>query len=646
MKATVRSITLTLLLSITCVFSSQPEITELDAKNKMEEILTSHVKYKIFNAEIAARALKCFLKELDPTKSYFLLDEIAPLEDPSDALINKIVNDYHNAKFTEFRKIMDLLSSAIERHRDILEDNEKVSTLPDPTPFKLAELEWQKNIDELKAQLLLIRSLQVDSVSKLSIEAQERYFQKIKKYRRAHEDNFLGEETKENQFISSVLKAISSALDTHTFYFTPQEANLFMIQVQKRLFGIGALLRDDLSGLTIMRIIDGSPAHHSKKIKEGDRIIAVDGDPIVGMDISDAVELIRGPQGTSVQLTLLRDLENEEEEKTTEKYDETIVRDEIVIKESRYDSSIEPFGNGAIAHLRLHSFYEDPKSSSAKDLEAALKKIQEEHNLKGVILDLRSNLGGLLSQAVHVAGLFMKKGIVVSTKDSSGKIIHFRHQGSHPVWDGPLLILTDRLSASSSEIVAQSLQDYGRALVVGDDHTDGKGSYQVSTVDVSGSRPINPTGEYKVTRGLYYTVSGKSPQLKGVLSDIGIPGGYSQSDIGEKYGDFPLEPGEIAPNFEDDFEDVHIFDRIRLKHLFKVGRQEKEALYEPYLKKLRLNSEERIKNSQNYQNFLKELEKPYHSSDSLENYGKNDLQLEEAINVMKDLLFLMKPHRS
>ena len=155
-----------------------------------------------------------------------------------------------------------------------------------------------------------------------------------------------------------------------------------------------------------------------------------------------------------------------------------MTRSEVIIHESRMESELEPYGNGAIALIRLHSFYQDENTSSAKDMQKFLAETISQMPLKGVILDLRTNGGGFLPQAVAVAGLFMKKGVVVSVRDNSQKIQHLRTFEAGPVWDGPLVILISKASASASEIVAQTLQEYGRAIIVGDETSFGKGSFQ------------------------------------------------------------------------------------------------------------------------------------------------------------------------
>ena len=630
---------LTLTLKAHC---SPPELTSHSTKKKTEEIFRSHVSHKEFNQEIAKRTLQNFIKELDPTKTYFLENEVVKWDTPSENFLNITVTDYKKESFEEFESIYSLMLRAIER-RERLEkeiDNTPLPTNISVTEFK--DLKWCNAEEELKIRLIHLRSLQLEAADSLDQETRTQFLARLAKYRARHHEKLQSDNSaaeQKNHTLAYFLKAFTSALDAHTSYFTPSEASQFMIQVQQRLFGIGALLRDDLNGFTLVRILDGSPALSGNKLKVGDRIIAVNDEPVVGMDILEAVQLIRGPQGTSVKLTILREL-GDTEEISTQKFDVDILRDEIVLKETRFETKKEPFGNGVIAHIKLFSFYQDPSYSSSEDIKAEIEKIQKKHHLLGVILDLRNNAGGVLPQAVAVTGLFIKKGVVVSIKNNNGTVQHLRNVDTDQVWDGPVIVLTNRASASAAEIVAQTLQDYGRALLIGDDRTFGKGSYQTFTLDPSANAKVNPQGEYKVTRGLYYTVSGNSPQLTGTKVDITVPGILSKLDVGESFSTFPLENDTIPPNFTDTLSDVHPFHRGKIQRLYKHDKQEKLDLYSAYLPTLLSNSTDRIQASTNYQNFLKEIEKEEFDSENIEEYGQNDLQREEALQIMKDLLHL------
>ncbi|GAB4227766.1 MAG: carboxy terminal-processing peptidase [Chlamydiales bacterium] len=621
-----------------------PDVNQKDVKTKLEEIMKVHASHKTLTPQIVKRALSNYLEELDPVKTYFIESDIEEYISPDQSLIAKVLDEHEQAEFTVFQKIFYEMQDAILRRREIEKCIDMASLPSKVNPQEFKKMEWAKNEQELLTRLMRIKSLQIETARKLNDQLEDKILERIDKRQQKNEEELLTDDPiKAQQLIySKVLKAYASALDSHTAYFTPDEASQFLINVQQRLFGIGAQLRDDINGFTVVRIVEGGPAYREKNLKVKDRIIAVNGEPVVGMDILDAVELIRGEENTPVKLTLIREKEEEDEVKE-ETIDITINRGEVVLKETRFESSYEPYGDGVIAYLRLHTFYQDSESSSAKDLSRELNEIKKEHKILGVILDLRNNSGGMLTQAVAVTGLFITKGIVVSIKDNEGNIQHLRDVDSNVLWDGPLIVLINKASASASEIVAQTLQDYGRAIIVGDERSYGKGSFQTFTLNSSGKSSVNPKGEYKVTRGCYYTVSGKTPQLTGVESDIIVPGAFSESELGERYAKYPLENDTIKPNFDDDLSDIPFFQRQKVEKLYKFGIQKKLDIYPAYLETLGNNSLKRIQDNINYQNFLKELKKKDKDieEDDENQFGQNDLQLIESYNIMKDLILLM-----
>lgn len=624
-----------------------PELSPKDARVKIEEILKAHVSHHELTPELIRRAFNNYLEEIDPVKTYFIESEVLKWIQPSQELLEQTVREMKKENFSAFEAIHEAVLPTIER-RSQTEKRIASSELPSgvkPSEFK--KIEWAKSEEELELRLLRIRALQMDSGEKLNQETKNQFLRRLEKRRLKHEEELIAKSAKEKSqlVLGLTLKAVSSALDSQTLYFTPAEANQFMIQVQQRLFGIGAQLRDDLNGFTLVRLLEGGPANDSGKMKAGDKIIAVNGEPVVGMEITEAVELIRGPKGSPVLLTILRET-GEEPHKVEEKLDVEILRGEIILKESRLEKSYEPFGGGVIGILHLFSFYQDSTTSSTADLAAAIAELKRDHQLNGIILDLRDNSGGLLPQAVSVTGLFIKKGIVVSVKDNTGLVQHLRNIDGKMVWDGPLLVLTGRTSASAAEIVAQTLQDYGRAIVVGDERTFGKGTFQTFTLEAANYGKVNPKGEFKVTRGTYYTVSGKSPQLVGVKADIIVPGPYSQLDIGEKFSKYPLENDQIAPNFEDDLADVPIVHRNQIVRLYKFNMQPILSTYKPYFEILKKNSALRLEQNKNYQSFLKQISNNEDLVKSEESFGQTDLQLTEACNIMKDLILMTQETQS
>jgi len=626
-----------------------PDITPQQTDAKIKEIMHSHASYKEMSPLLIKRILINYIEEIDPTKSYFIESDIKQWIDPTDGNVEKVLREFNNHNYQTFDDIHAAMVRAIKR-RQALEKNIDLKNLPKNVKAEeFKDLKWTTSQAELQTRLERLKALQLEAAEKLSEPVREKSLQRIAKKQTIFEEEMQEKDPEQHQkrLLTNILKATAAALDSHTAYFTPDEAAQFMINVQQRLVGIGAQLRDDINGFTIVKILEGGPAERSKELKAKDRIIAVNGEPVVGMDIIDAVGLIRGPENSTVLLTIVR--ENPETKKE-ETLDVTILRNEIVLKETRYESLLEPYGDGAIGYLKLFSFYQDADSSSSKDLAAAIKRMKEETKLKAIVLDLRFNSGGMLSQAVEVAGLFLTKGIVVSIKDEHGEVQHLRNLEEEKKWAGPLIVLINRASASASEIVAGTLQDYGRAIIVGDDHSYGKGSFQTFTLNASKSEDVNPEGEYKVTRGRYYTVSGRTPQLTGVYSDIVVPGPLSQTDIGEKLAKYPLENDSIKENFDDDLSDVPASQREKIRKLYKFNLQPKLAMYEPYLLPLAQNSALRILNNKIYQEFIKELkesdkdkEKEKEEEEAAEEttFSKADLQLTEAYNIVKDLLFFM-----
>ena len=616
-----------------------PEVCPSDVSQTLKQIMDCHASYKELTPTLISRAIEAYIEELDPTKTYFLASEVDHwLKAGEDALNGHLIN-INKEDYSLFSQIHDQMNDAIKR-RNLIEKKLSKLTLPENVLIsEFKELKWADSNEQLEERLLKIKALQKSATDKLDVDARNKAIQRIDKRRLLREEELTASSPDEKMrlVLSNTLKAFATSLDSHTAYFTPGEATQFMIQVQQRLFGIGAQLRDDLNGFTVVKIIEGGPASQNTGLLPSDRVIAIDGEPVIGLEITDAVELIRGEEGTRVNLTVLREVNNEEQ-----KFEIPITRGEVVIKEARLESKTVPFADGVIAYLALYAFYQDPSHSSGSDLCQEIAKLRKEHKIKGIVIDLRHNSGGVLPQAVNVTGLFITKGIVVSIKDNHGNIEHLREIDGKMAYDGPLIILTSKASASAAEIVAQTLQDYGRAIIVGDEYTYGKGTFQTFSLDATNSGKVNPKGEYKVTRGRYYTVSGKSPQLVGVKPDIVVPGIFSTLDIGEQHSKYPLENDCISENFQDDLSDIPPVQRDQISWLYRFNLQPRLKMYTRFLPILQENSKARIESDKLYQHFLtdlKEEETPEHSRFEL--YSDDDPQLKETINIMKDLIVLV-----
>src|SRR5262249_40450730 len=378
-------------------------------------------------------------------------------------------------------------------------------------------------------------------------------------------------------------------------YFGRSALDSFAIQMNLSLFGIGAELTSEDGYCTIHRILPNGPAEKSKKVAVNDRIIAVgqSNQPpvdVVDMSLNKAVQMIRGPKGTEVRLTIIPAGADASARRNV-----TLIRDEIKLEDQEAKAKMieVPNHQGLTTRLGvidLSSFYAsfDPSSSREKsenksttaDVARLLTKLKQE-NVSGVILDLRRNGGGSLEEAIRLTGLFIKEGPVVQVKDFDGSVKEEDTPPNPPVlYDGPLIVLTSRFSASASEILAGALQDYGRALIVGDASTHGKGTVQsVQPLRLRGNNPgATDPGALKLTIKKFYRPSGASTQLKGVVPDVVLPSLFNESkEIGESALENPL-----------------VWDTI------EKAKFDRQNLVEPYLTELRKRSTDRVNNDKEF----------------------------------------------
>ena len=357
------------------------------------------------------------------------------------------------------------------------------------------------------------------------------------------------------------LSALSHVYDPHSDYMGAEQLESFAMSMNLSLFGIGAELMSEDGYCTIRRLLPGGPAEKSKKIKEKDRIVEVaqSNQPpvdVVDMSLSKAVQLIRGPKGTEVRLTVIPAGESSSRRQII-----TLTRDEIKLEDQEAKAKvIDVPGRAGAGSLRLGvidlpSFYAtfNPMSlrgkaeakSTTDDVSKLLTKLKQE-NVAGIILDLRRNGGGSLEESIRLTGLFIKEGPVVQSRDTDGRIQIKSDRDGEIAYDGPLIVLTSRFSASASEILAGALQDYGRALIVGDISTHGKGTVQSVNelkpfMRVGDLELTNEPGALKLTIAAFFRASGASTQLKGVTPDVILPSILNESvDIGETALEYAL----------------------------------------------------------------------------------------------------------
>jgi carboxyl-terminal processing protease len=368
----------------------------------------------------------------------------------------------------------------------------------------------------------------------------------------------LQEETREDQ-ANTFLSALAQSYDPHSEYMSQRALDNFNIQMGLSLVGIGAVLRSEDGYAKIVELVPGGPADRGGQLKENDRIVAVaQGDAefedVVDMKLDKVVERIRGKKGTTVRLQVMPAASLDPSKLTVI----SIVRDEVQLKDQQAKAQVIDTldSDGAdtrIGWITLPSFYANmnqrgqPARSTTKDVAALLKRLKKE-GIEGLVIDLRRDSGGSLEEAIRMTGLFIPKGPVVQAKDTDGNITPMNDSDPGVMWDGPLIVLMNRLSASASEIFAAALQDYGRAVVVGDEQSFGKGTVQ-TLIDVQRFMPLfaqtRDAGAVKLTIQKFYRVKGGSTQLRGVASDIVLPSLTDHEDVGEGSLKNPLGYDEV-----------------------------------------------------------------------------------------------------
>ena len=504
----------------------------------------SHFSARHPNGDVSRRFLDHYLTILDPGRSYFLetdLAEFAPYRETLEALTLRTGDTSPaTAIFQRFllrlEQRVGFATNALQREAfdfagpdTLLLDREKA---PRPADLATAKDLWRQQLRFEYLQEKLNKKKPAEIVQTLT-KRYERTFKTMKQ--------FTGD-----QVFESYLNALARVYDPHSDYMGRRQLEEFGIAMRLSLFGIGAVLSFEDGYSKIRELMPGSPAALSKQIKPGDRIISVaqDGqEPVdcVEMPLSDAVQLIRGPKGTKVTITFWpADAPDAATRKAV-----TMVRDEIKLESQQAKARVVDLPDQTrLGIIDLPSFYvgdgkEDGsgRSGCAADVAKLITKLKAE-KVQGVLLDLRRNGGGSLDDAIALTGLFIEAGPVVQTKDADGTVRVLKDPDQGVLYTGPLIVMTSRISASASEILAGALQNYGRALIVGDNATFGKGTVQqviqlaplMQRHNLDGG--TNP-GALKLTIRKFYLPGGSSTQLKGVVSDLVLPSPLAALKLGE-----------------------------------------------------------------------------------------------------------------
>lgn len=579
-----------------------------------------HLKQQALNDEISNVFLEKYFDTLDHNHMFFLqldIDEFR--EEYSDRLDELTEQGEAGPGFVIFEKYLERLAERNERVQELIQEDfdftVEESFIPDRN--KVPWPDTEKEANELWRLRIKYELLQTKLNEEPLDEARERI---SKRYNRLVKTM---NEFENTDILQMYLSSLARAYDPHSDYMSPMEAENFKIAtIDLSLSGIGARLTIKDGYTTIVELIPGGPAEMSKKLHPNDKIVAVaqgdDGEPVdvVEMRLQKVVEMIRGKRGTKVRLTILpADAPDGSSRKEI-----TLVRDEIKLKEQRakamvYDHPVGDEDTIRLGVINLPQFYD----GCAKDAKVLIERLKQE-NIKGLLLDLRRNGGGILDEAIDLAGLFIEEGPIVQVINHRRETTVMQDLDHTVAYQGPLTVLVDRLSASASEIVAAALQDYGRAVVVGDQATHGKGTVQslLSLDNFIRKDAVPNPGNLKLTVSKFYRIEGGTTQKEGVQPDIVLPSIYDYMDIGESALDNPLPSDRTDPQEHEQFGQVAPYvgqlrsqskERIQKSTDFGYVQEDIEILQKRKADKtVSLNEQKRIEESEKQKNRLKKRE--------------------------------------
>lgn len=513
------------------VVPAPSDSNSLEAKRVTSRLIQSHYKKFSLDDALSEKIFNRYIDFLDYSHNTFLQSDVDELR----AKYAKHFDDDLNAgDLTAAFAMYDLLQqrryqrysyalSLLDKEPN-LKENDQIEIDRSKAPFPKTEEEADKLWKERVKNDVISMRLQGKSWSQIKKKLTKRYNLAIKRLT----------QTKADDITQLFLNSFARELDPHTSYLSPRNAKSFHEDMNLSLEGIGATLQSEDDETIIKSLVPGAPADRSKKIKAGDKIIGVgqgkkgEIEDVVGWRLDDVVEKIKGKKGTTVRLEL-------ESAKTGKTRIVTLVRDKVRIEDRAAKLKMEKVDNHNIAVITIPSFY----NGLTVDVTKLLAEMKQK-NAEALVIDLRNNGGGSLPEVVSLSGLFISDGPVVQVRDAFNRIRVHDDVDPQQLYNGPMIVIVDRFSASASEIFSAAMQDYGRAIIVGQD-TFGKGTVQQS-------RPLNfiydtdqtPLGAIQYTIQKFYRINGGSTQLKGVTPDIKIAEFIDESEYGESKEDNAL----------------------------------------------------------------------------------------------------------
>ena len=506
------------------------------ASKRVASLFTrSHYIPVRFNDELSSKVYDRYIESLDFNKSVFLASDIASFEQYRDSFDNALTTGKLGFTFDIFNLSLKRRFERYEYSLSLLE-NEMTFEKQDEYFFDSEDATWptsQAELDEIWRERVKYDALRLKMTGKDWEGIKEVL---TKRYKNA--EKRLVQSNSEDAF-QIVLNSLARTIEAHTSYLSPRRAEQFKMDMDLELEGIGAVLTPDEDYTVIRSLVPGGPADKTEQIKADDRIIGVaqDGEDftdVIGWRLDDVVDLIKGPKGTKVRLQYLKGADAHGTPKVVE-----ITRDKIRLEDRAAKSEVFEAKysdlSSKIGVIEIPGFY----NNLSKDVKVELAKLKEA-KVDGIIIDLRQNGGGSLYEATQLSGLFFDQGPVVQIHTLNNRIEEQRDRDGVTYYDGPLTVLVDRYSASASEIFAAAMQDYGRAVIIGE-QTFGKGTVQqhkglARAYDLYD----NPLGSVQYTIAKFYRINGGSTQHKGVIPDISFPSAIDPAEWGESKQDNAL----------------------------------------------------------------------------------------------------------
>lgn len=525
-------------LSATALAEAKPEETHRQAATEVAESLRyGHYADVSLDEEWSRKAFERYLDVLDSQRAYLLRRDVDGFRDLETSMDDALYDGDLDRVFALYQRYSDRLEARLEWILDKIDSgldysfdtDERLEVDREDAPWARSENDLDRLWDRRLTNAALTMSISGQDEEQVESNLRQRYEGQLSRVRQTNGEDVFG----------LFMAAVTGTIDPHTEYMSPRQGESFDIQMRLSLEGIGALLQSEGEYVKVSSLVPGGPAEKAGVLEPADRIIAVgqeDEDEmvnVVGMRLDDVVDLIRGPKGSVVRLEVVpAQAIDMTRSRTVE-----ITRDTVNLEDQAAQGEVVELeredGNHRIGVIKIPTFYvdfdawqagEEEYRSTTRDVAREIERLQKEEDVEGIVLDLRNNGGGALQEANSLIGLFIDRGPTVQVRDARGRISLYGDTESGTLYDGPLGVLVNRMSASASEIFAGAIQDYGRGLVFGS-QTFGKGTVQTLN-DLS-------HGQIKLTRAKFYRISGESTQSRGVEPDIEFPSLVDPEMIGE-----------------------------------------------------------------------------------------------------------------